>query len=271
MRQSLKSALKKSARSVGKLHNGLGSKRECYVCHARFSYFTKFGRGSKGIPELLKRLDLVGSDIDNFGCMWCDSHDRERHLFMFFDKLGLWDTMKNARILHFAPELNLRKRIAQCAPAQYVLADLYSGEPGVARIDATSIPFDDNSFDLLIANHLLEHIPDYPAALREFHRVLKPGAVGILQTPYSRLLRGNFEDDNINTDELRLFFHGQRDHVRTFGEHGLKQGIESSGLLLQTIRHREHFDDDMTYRFGVNREEDLFLVRKPALDEERPA
>lgn len=255
--------LRAAARHVGRVFNSLGSKRECYVCNRRFSYFTKFGRGSRAIPEFNRRLDVIGSDIDNFGCMYCNSHDRERHLFMFFDKLGLWERMKGAKILHFAPEENLSKRIASNFPLHYVRADLYSNEVGVEKIDATVIPFKDHTFEFVIANHILEHIPDHSAALREFYRVLKPGGVGILQTPYSRLLRNNFEDENINTDELRLFFHGQKDHVRTFGEHGFKNSIERAGFDLQIIRHDDHFDDATTYLYGVNRKEDLIHVEKP--------
>lgn len=269
MRQSIKVTVKKAVRGVEKISNSFGNKRECYICGRRFSRFSKYGRGSRGTSELLRRLDMIGSDVDNFGCMYCNSHDRERHLFMFFDKLQLWGRLRNARVLHFAPETNLSKRIAACEPMQYVRADLYSDEAGIERIDATSIPFDGNTFDFLIANHILEHIPNYLAAVGEFYRILKPGGVGILQTPYSRLLKRNFEENNINTDELRLFFYGEKDHLRTFSEHGLKQDIEQSGLRLKVIRHDEYFDDASSYLYGVNRDEDLLYVHKPMLDEAR--
>ncbi|MGH3862343.1 class I SAM-dependent methyltransferase [Actinokineospora sp.] len=41
--------------------------------------------------------------------------------------------------------------------------------------DAERIPYEDNSFDLVIGHAVLHHIPDIPAAFREIQRVLKPG------------------------------------------------------------------------------------------------
>ena len=131
-------------------------------------------RGSKSLSEFRKRLDGVGSDTDNFGCMYCGSTDRERHLFMFFDKLMLWETMKQGKILHFAPERHLSIKISEQAPLEYVRGDLYPQKSAIRKIDATAIPFSNDTFDFLIANHLLEHIPDYCKALSEFFRVLKP-------------------------------------------------------------------------------------------------
>jgi SAM-dependent methyltransferase len=264
MNPQTKKFLRSSARSVGKIFNGLGGKRQCYVCQRRFHFFTSFAGGSRRIPEFNRRLAIIGSDVDNFGCMYCDSHDRERHLFMFFDKLGIWDLVKGGSVLHFAPERNLAKRLTQGEPALYVRADLFPSAEGIMKIDATQIPFADQAFDLVIANHILEHIPDYARALREFHRVLKPGGVGILQTPYSTLLKENFEDEHIDSDELRWYFHGQRDHVRTFGEHRFMSGLEEAGFQLQIARHDEFFDAQTTYRYGVNAKEDLIRVVKPA-------
>lgn len=263
MTPQTKKLLRSTAGIIGRSFNKLGNKRKCYVCSRRFSYFTKFAGGSRNISEFNQRLNIVGSDVDNFGCMYCESHDRERHLFMFFDRTGLWDKARGASVLHFAPEKNLSKRLEDNHPVNYVKADLFPNEEGIRKIDATRVPFEDHTFDMIIANHILEHIPDHFAALREFYRVLKPGGVGIFQTPYSTLLKENFEDENINTDDLRLFFHGQRDHVRTFGEYRFMRSLEETGFHLQIAKHAEFFDSQMTYLYGVNSKEDLIQVIKP--------
>ncbi|MBM2619863.1 methyltransferase domain-containing protein [Actinoplanes sp. LDG1-06] len=58
-----------------------------------------------------------------------------------------------------------------------VMCERLRSVPGatVLREDAASLPFPDASFDLLIANHMLYHLDDPEAALREFARVLRPG------------------------------------------------------------------------------------------------
>jgi SAM-dependent methyltransferase len=261
-----KARIKQLLRSMQRAITRTGSQRECYVCRRRFRHFAKFQGGSRNIPELQRRLAVIGSDVDNFGCLFCDSHDRERHLFMYFDKTGVWDRVPGGQVLHFAPEKNLSARLAASAPLRYVRADLFPAAAGVERIDATAIPYPEGTFDLLLANHILEHIPDYRAALAEFHRVLKPGGVAILQTPYSSLLKENFEDENIDTDELRLFFHGQADHARTFGAHGLIRSLQEAGFELRIVHHRDLFDEEAAHRYGVNPSEDLICVVKPLGD-----
>jgi SAM-dependent methyltransferase len=247
---------------IRRVVNRLGNKRKCYICGKTFSYFTKYRGGSKSKSEFRKKLDGVGSDVDNFGCMYCGCHDRERHLFMFFDELKLWGKMENRKILHFAPERHLAIRISEQAPAEYVRADLDPANSDIRKIDATAIPFGDDTFDFLIANHILEHIPDYRQALSEFYRILNPGGIAILQTPYSKLLRNNFEDEGIDSDELRLFFHGERDHVRTFGEHQFLRSLEEAGFSLQIRKHGDYFDASTAYYYGVPSKEDLIMVTR---------
>jgi SAM-dependent methyltransferase len=246
-----------------RLVNGLGSSRKCYICGKTFDHFTKFRDGLKGLSNFHKKLDIVGSDVDNFGCMYCGCNDRERHLFMFFDKLLIWENMANKRILHFAPEKHMAIKISEQTPLEYIQADLYPKNQNTQKIDATEIPYRNVTFDFLIANHILEHIPNYRKALSEFYRILKPGGVAILQTPYSKLLKNNFEDDGINSDELRLYFHGQEDHVRTFGENEFLKSIKEAGFNLQIKKHDDYFDAHTAYYYGVPIKEDFIMIEKP--------
>jgi SAM-dependent methyltransferase len=255
---------KRMIKKISRISNGIGRKKQCYICNRTFNHFTKFRGGSKRRSEFLKRLDIVGSDRNNFGCMYCGSHDRERHLFMYFDKLNMWQKMKGAKILYFAPEKRLWAKISEQSPLECITADLHPKTEEVKKIDATKIPFSDEKFDVVIANHILEHIPDYSKALSEFYRVLKAGGVAILQTPYSKLLKKNFEDENLDTDELRLFFYAQEDHVRVFSEHQFLKSIENEGFNLQIKKYEDLFDDHTANIYGVNKKENLILVEKPS-------
>lgn len=258
MKKLLSTVLYKTKRFT----NGLGSQKKCYVCGRTFTRFTKFKGGTKNQSSYRALLKNIGSDTDNYSCMYCGCNDRERHLFMYFDKLKLWERMKKMKILHFAPERYVQVRIKEQEPPEYIKADLFPAHADMEKIDATDIQYDDGVFDCLISNHILEHIPDYQKALSEFYRVLKPGGIAILQTPYSTLLIKNFEDDAINTEELRLFFHGQEDHVRTFGEQQFLSSIEEAGFKLNIQKHKELFNADEAELYGVNGEEDLILVEK---------
>jgi len=240
----------------------IGNARKCYVCGKTFGRFIKYKGGSTFLPEWISKLEMVGSDVDNFGCPYCGSFDRERHLFMYFDKLRMWEKMNASAILHFAPEYHLSRKIEEQKPGTYVKGDLYPKDTTIEKVDATAISYPDNTFDLVIANHILEHIPDYRKALREIYRVLKPGGTAILQTPFSKVLASNFEDEAIAAPSLRAYFYAQHDHVRVFGEQALLKALQQAGFTLELARHADWFTAEESYLYGVNEKEDLIRVRK---------
>lgn len=263
IKKSLRFFLIKPIKKIQSILNKSGKRRECYVCGNTFNYFSKYSGGTKNKPEFRTKLDIVGSDIDNFGCPFCSAHDRERHLYMFFDKIKLWEKLPNYHILHFAPERNLSQKINLLNPIEYIQGDLYPKLESVRKINATDIPYNIDTFDLVICNHVLEHIPDYLKAIKEIYRVIKPNGVAILQTPYSKILSHNFEDENINTDEQRLFFYGERDHFRIFSEKHFFNDLKEVGFNLNILKSSDFFDDETSYYFGINKNEDLIQVIKP--------
>lgn len=248
--------------------NSWGARHECYLCHRQFRRFYPYHNGLADVSEFLRRMEVVGSDVVNFGCPYCHANDRERHLFFYFDRLKLWERFAGAAILHFAPERNLSRRIKECAPARYVQADffpedLYGQNPEIERVDATNIQYAAATFDGVICNHVLEHVPDSRKALSEFYRVLKPGGFAVLQTPFSARLAHTIEDPGINSDELRLAVYGQEDHARLFGR-DFFQLIKDAGLVLKLCRHEEVSTLQDARYFGMNPKEDLILAQKPA-------
>lgn len=239
--------------------NRLGTNKTCYICRNNFSYFLPY-RDGKRSSGFIRDLEIIGSDTENFSCPHCFSHDRERHLFMYMDALSIWDSCKG-HVLHFAPETHLSKKIESLQPEKYVKADLYSEDKAVEKIDITAIPYSDDSFDLLICNHVLEHIDEIDMALSEIYRVLNKGGMAILQTPYSSILANSFQDKNINTDNLRQNFYGQEDHVRVFG-HDLFNKLENIGFKLKIKKHEDVLHTLDSTKLGVNSSENLILVEK---------
>lgn len=249
-----------------KIHNFLnrsGNRRKCYICGATFFKFLPYRKGNKGRSPFIQQLQMVGSDLDNFKCPACGAHDRERHLFMYFDALNLWSEMNASTVLHFAPEKHLSQKIQNLRPKLYIMADLYPNHPDIQKIDATQIPYPDATFHVVIANHILEHIPEYHLALQEFFRVLHPGGFAILQTPYSRLLHNIFEDPGIHTPEQRYFFYGQENHTRVFGEKAFFNSLQAYHFQLEIHHHHQVLQDKNAQFYGVPAHEPLILARKP--------
>lgn len=237
-----------------------GGKCICTLCGHAVWRFMPYPDGRR--IALMDALEGIGSDIDHYECPRCGSNDRERHLWLFMQAAGIVDLLPRMRIVHFAPERRISRRIVEARPAQYIRCDLHAVGPDIRTVDIQDMPFEDESVDLLVANHVLEHVDDDRMAVREIHRVLAPGGAAILQTPYSPVLEATWEDGGIRSPAARLQAYGQEDHVRLFGRDvfdrfsacGLVPAVERHDALLPGIDPRRH---------GVNADEPFFLFRKP--------
>jgi SAM-dependent methyltransferase len=240
----------------------LGSGKLCYACGRRIGRFLPYRGAWRGVPPLIKALEVIGSDVKNFSCPRCGAHDRERHLLMYFDHAEVWPRIEGGSVLHFAPERILSERIANARPVRYIKADLFPAAPEVVREDITNLSFDARSFDLVIANHVLEHVTDDQAAMREIMRVLKPGGLAVLQTPYSDKLVNTFEDPGVCEDESRLQAFGQEDHVRLYGK-DLFSKLENVGFVPKILTHDAALEKYDAVVYGVNRREPFICMGRP--------
>jgi len=238
-----------------------GGRRHCVACRHAVWRFMPYRKGSRGLPPLMRALAIVGSDVDHFECPRCGANDRERHLLLYMQASGLLDALPGASVLHFAPEKRLVRVIADRRPALHVRCDLYPTTSDIQRVDIQCMPFANDSFDLLLANHVLEHVDAPDLALAEIHRVLKPGGHAILQTPFSAKLHATWEDAGVDTPEARLQAFGQEDHVRLFGR-DIVDRIAKPGLVPRVQTHEALLAGCDALRQGVNSAEPFFLFRK---------
>lgn len=241
------------------IENKKNKLKKCYICGEEFEKFYKYYINNT-TRNAASYFQLIGSDTENYGCYYCKANDRERHLFMFFDKLNIWEKFKDSRILHIAPEFHLMRRIEKLVPLEYVKGD-FNPKEGLLKIDITEIQYSDNYFDAIICNHVLEHVNDYFRAIKELARVLKPKGFAILQTPYSVLLFNNFEDPGINTPELKFVFYGQEDHARIISKRQLFEDLENY-FSLNIVRNDSLFNESENIKYGINKDEDLVMVIK---------
>jgi SAM-dependent methyltransferase len=194
-----------------------GYKFNCNLCGAWVR--TLFDSGSD-LP-ILHELQVIGGFRANDRCPVCQMGGRIR-LVGYYLEHELLRNNRPERILHIAPERELTRLIRRdLVDVQYVAADLHTEhyERGVALVqaDVTRLPWDRNSFDVVICNHVLEHIPDDRKAMRELCRVMRPHGMAILQVPIASKLSETIEDPSVRCEKERERRFGQVDHVRIYG------------------------------------------------------
>lgn len=233
---------------------------ECVICRSLVASWIPYVPEGGRSPFLVA-LDAIGSNIERFACPNCHSIDRERHLLLFFDKLNLWSDVENKSVLHFAPERLFATAVAAARPTLHVKGDLFPANEDVMKIDLLNIPFADGFFDLVVCNHVLEHVDNVEAALAEVRRILKPGGRFVCQTPYAAKLSQTFEDPLLQSPEDRRFFYGQDDHVRLFGR-DIELRIQQGGFTGRMVSHDEMLGDVDPVKLGVNEREPFFDFRR---------
>jgi len=143
------------------------------------------------------------------------SLERHRLLWLYLKNETNFFTSK-IKVLHFAPEQAFHNRFKKLKNIDYTTTDLNSPIADI-KADICNLPFKDNSYDVILCNHVLEHIPNDTKAMQELYRVLKPNGWGIFQIPQDLNRKNTFEDDSITDKKERARIFGQYDHVRIYG------------------------------------------------------
>lgn len=188
------------------------------------------------------------------------SLERHRLLWLFLQRETDFFT-KNHKLLHFAPEQAFYSRFKKLKNIDYTTTDLNSPLADV-KADITNLHFEDESFDIIFCNHVLEHIKDDTKAMTELYRILKKGGWAILQIPQDLERKTTFEDDSITDQKERTRIFGQYDHVRIYGLDYFDK-LESIGFEVEPIEYTKQLSSkDIDYYRLANREI-IPLVRKP--------
>ncbi len=233
--------------------------KNCPLCNCYQLFFLYWGEDSFATTKFL----IIGAGRRRTMCKKCGSSDRERLVYLYLrDELKVFGAKKNIKALHFAPEKNLSEKLSKEDTVGYIKGDWLEGgydyDKTVKKIDVCNIPYENNVFDLIVCNHVLEHIEDDRKAMSELYRVLKPGGKAILQVPISNLLDKTLEDFSIIDPQERLKTFGQEDHVRVYGKDYVER-LEEVGFKVQI----KNFSNEKKYkRFGLNPDENLFLGEK---------
>lgn len=228
-----------------------GNKVFCPICNSTYSNFAPYRPSGR----------------KNIRCINCRSLPRHRLLYFFLkQQTALLKPDTQLRVLHFAPEVQFYKLLAD-KNISYTSCDIAPNShdfheiKGIQKADITQLPFADNSFDLILCNHVLEHIVDDKKAMSELYRVMAPGGSGIFQVPLIYKNEHTYEDFSITKPSERKKAFGQFDHVRVYGRDYLDR-LSAAGFEVTANRYAENFMDHDVARFGLNPYERIVLCKK---------
>jgi hypothetical protein len=223
-----------------------GDRVTCPICEGTFRKF-------------MPKVKPVGPNRSNSTCPRCGATERHRHLWLYLrNRTNLFSD--SLRILHFAPERIIEKKLRRCPNLEYTSADLDPSR-GMVKMDITDITYADESFDVALCSHVLEHVPDDRKAMSELYRILKPGGWAIVLVPIDYERAETFEDSSVVSPEARERLFWQADHVRLYGR-DFEERLEGAGFAVTVESYRPEPATDVIRRYGLKRHDEIYLCTK---------
>jgi SAM-dependent methyltransferase len=221
-----------------------GNKVECPVCESTFRKFLPYGVNSRS----------------NVLCPTCLSLERHRLIWLYLQNQSDFLT-RPRRLMHVAPEQCFYNRFKKLTHIDYVTAYLESPLADY-HFDLHEIPFEENSFDMILCNHVLEHVTDDRKVMSEFLRVLKPGGFAILQVPLEPHRPTTYEDPSITDPREREKAFGQKDHLRVYGL-DYPGRLREAGFSVAEKLVSATFTPEQINRYRLAPDETLYIASKP--------
>lgn len=187
------------------------------------------------------------------------SLERHRLLWLYLKNETDFFTAKH-KVLHFAPEQAFYKRFRKLINIDYTTTDLNSPLADI-KADICNLPFSDNEFDVILCNHVLEHIPNDIKAMQELYRIIKPSGFGVLQIPQDLNRAHTFEDDSITDEKERAKIFGQYDHVRIYGRDYFEK-LRSIGFKVEEVDYTASLSNEEIDKYRLAKGEIIPVVRK---------
>jgi len=223
-----------------------GDNVECPVCEKSFRKFLSYGSKVASRDNVLCPYDLT---LERHRLMWIYLKDHSN----FF-------TASKLDVLHIAPEQCFHSLFKKQKNLNYLTGDLLSPIADM-HFDLHSIPLEDNKFDVIFCNHVLEHVNDAHQCMTELYRVMKPGGYGIFQVPQDINRELTYEDWSITSPEEREKHFWQYDHVRLFGL-DYPEWLRKAGFTVTEFIQEEHLTTEQIERFRLPKKEVLYVVSK---------
>lgn len=227
-------------------------KYECNMCGAKLMFWEYLGHDYK----LFSEKKVVGAGRRKGLCPVCGSMDKSRYVYHILKEYT--DIFEGKSVLHFAPERGLKDKLL-LAKGRYITADIVPGAADVVA-DITKLQFEDETFDYIICNHVLEHVIDEKAALNEMRRCLKINGKAVVTVPICWEQK-TFEDPDIVTPEARIEYYGQEDHVRLYGN-DIVSRFEQRGFKVHCYKNDDLASLNDVQKYGFIHNDTVFILEK---------
>ena len=234
-----------------------------YLARPFLSLWLKGDRYTDPIDgKSFKRFLPYGYGIQRPNVLSPSTLSLERHRLIWLYLKNETDFFKKPlKVLHMAPEQCFLSLFRKMKNLDYTTADLYSPIVDI-KADILDLPFEDNSFDLILCNHVLEHILDDQKAMKELFRVMKKGGMGIFQVPQEIERVKTFEDPSITDPEDRAKHFGQYDHVRVYGRDYFER-LREAGFQVEEVDYSKVMSSEDIDRYRLAVGEILPVCFKP--------
>jgi SAM-dependent methyltransferase len=243
----------------------LGTNYQCPVCGIGLRAFRpmwkSYWRDVEKFAPIHPAAAFETLNLAAFTCPRCDAFDRERLIALYLERVfRSFDHGGTYRLIEFAPGDALRKKLKRIPFIAYRCVDL-SRKDVDELVDLTAMGgYADNSVDILLCSHVLEHIPDDHKAMREICRILKPDGFAIVLVPLVVGIDATHEDASIDTVALRWKYFGMGDHVRQYGKRDFIARLEAARLNVDQLGI-EYFGAEAFRRAGIAENSVLYVVR----------
>lgn len=244
--------------------NALFGKLQCPICDKRIIKFNNF---SEYYIDKWFRNHFIHSifafetlNILQSSCPFCRAGDSFR-LYALYLKKKLGKTNGKITFIEFAPAEPITRLIRSYKNINYRSADLYMG--GVDdKVDLTNMPiYKDNSIDMFMCTHVLEHIANDQKAINELYRILKPGGEAIIQVPILMTMENDYENSLAKSEAERWKYFGQGDHLRIYSKKGFVNKLESAGFEVNQLGIN-YFGKEIFNKCGITDLSVLYIVKK---------